>query len=224
MRILLLAGLILAVSQVQAEQSLLGFDTEQAASQLQLEANFDELLSPADQDAWLRELSAEPHHVGSAAGQVVAQTVSRWLTSWGYDTSIETYQILLPTPRVRKLDLIEPELFSAELREDSLVEDPSTAVRDGLLPPYNAFSADGTAEGELVFINYGRPEDHELLERYGISLKGKVAIAKYGKSWRGIKPKLAAEKGAVATIIYSDPADDGYGSGDVYPVGPYKHA
>ncbi|MBT5601584.1 MAG: M28 family peptidase, partial [Gammaproteobacteria bacterium] len=224
MRILLLAGLILAVSQVQAEQSLLGFDTEQAASQLQLEANFDELLSPADQDAWLRELSAEPHHVGSAAGQVVAQTVSRWLTSWGYDTSIETYQILLPTPRVRKLDLIEPELFSAELREDSLVEDPSTGVRDGLLPPYNAFSADGTAEGELVFINYGRPEDHELLERYGISLKGKVAIAKYGKSWRGIKPKLAAEKGAVATIIYSDPADDGYGSGDVYPVGPYKHA
>jgi N-acetylated-alpha-linked acidic dipeptidase len=224
MRILLLAGLILTVSQVQAEQSLLGFDTEQAVSQLQLEASFDELLSPADQDAWLRELSAEPHHVGSKAGQVVAETVSRWLTSWGYDTSIETYQILLPTPRMRKLDLIEPEVFSAELREDSLIEDPSTAVRDGLLPPYNAFSADGTAEGELVFINYGRPEDHELLERYGISLKGKVAIAKYGKSWRGIKPKLAAEKGAVATIIYSDPADDGYGSGDVYPEGPYKHA
>lgn len=224
MRILLLVGLILTVSQARAEQDLLGFNAEQTVSQLQLEANFDELLAPADQDAWLRELSAEPHHVGSEAGQVVAQTVSRWLTSWGYDTSIETYQILLPTPRVRKLDLIEPELFSAQLSEDSLVEDPSTAVRDGLLPPYNAFSVDGTAEGELVFINYGRPEDHELLERYGISLKGKVAIAKYGKSWRGIKPKLAAEKGAVATIIYSDPADDGYGRGDVYPAGPFKHA
>ncbi len=224
MRIRLLLGLILVASQGWAEQSLLGFDSEQAASQHHLEAKFDELVATADQDTWLRELSAEPHHVGSQAGQVVAQTVSRWLTGWGYETAIETYQILLPTPKVRKLDLIEPEIFSAELSEDSLTEDPSTAVRDGLLPPYNAFSIDGIAEGELVFINYGRPEDHALLERYGISLNGKIAIAKYGKSWRGIKPKLAAEKGAVATIIYSDPADDGYGRGDVYPEGAFKHA
>lgn len=224
MRMLLLLGSILYVSLIHAEQGLLGFDAESAALQLQLEQRFDEGLSQADQDAWLRELSAKPHHVGSEAGQVVAQTIRQWLSSWGYDTTIETYQILLPTPKVRKLDLIQPETISVGLSEDTLPEDPSTAVREGLLAPYNAFSADGSAEGELVFINYGRPEDHELLARYGISLEGKIAIAKYGKSWRGIKPKLAAEKGAVATIIYSDPADDGYAKGDVYPHGAYKHA
>jgi N-acetylated-alpha-linked acidic dipeptidase len=109
------------------------------------------------------------------------------------------------------------------LTEDSLDEDPSTSVRADLLPPYNAFSVDGEVEGELVFVNYGIPEDYEILERYGIDVTGKIAIAKYGNSWRGIKPKLAGEKGAIGTIIYSDPADDGYGAGDVYPKGPFKH-
>jgi N-acetylated-alpha-linked acidic dipeptidase len=121
------------------------------------------------------------------------------------------------------VELVSPGHFEASLTEDTLPEDPSTAVRDNLLPPYNAFSRDGDVEGELVFVNYGIPEDYELLERYGIDVKGKIAIAKYGRSWRGIKPKLAGEKGAIGTIIYSDPADDGYGAGDVYPKGPFKN-
>ncbi len=121
------------------------------------------------------------------------------------------------------MELIAPTQFKASLREDSLKEDASSSVRDNLLPPYNAFSVDGEVEGELVFVNYGIPEDYEILERNGISVKGKIAIAKYGKSWRGIKPKLAGEKGAIGTIIYSDPADDGYGAGDAYPKGPFKH-
>ena len=129
----------------------------------------------------------------------------------------------MPTPKVRELELVAPSSFAATLEEDSLSEDASTSVRDNLLPPYNAFSIDGDVEGELVFVNYGRPEDYDILERHGIDITGKIAIAKYGKSWRGIKPKLAGEKGAIGTIIYSDPGDDGYGAGDVYPNGPFKH-
>ena len=189
----------------------------------QLEIQFDRQINAAEQDVWLRKFSQKPHHVGSAAGKVIAEEVADLMKGWGYDTKIEKYEILLPTPKERLLQLVSPNQYTASLSEDSLAEDASTAEQTELLPPYNAFSTDGDVEGELVFINYGRPEDHALLERYGISLKGKIAIAKYGKSWRGIKPKLAAEKGAIGTIIYSDPADDGYVVGDTYPEGPYKH-
>jgi len=142
---------------------------------------------------------------------------------WNYAVEIAEYQILFPEPLTRELELLYPYQFTASLTEDSLEEDPSTSVIDNLLPPYNAFSIDGEAEGELVFVNYGTPADYEILERYGISVAGKIAISKYGGSWRGIKPKLAGEKGAIATIIYSDPGDDGYGPGDVYPEGPFKN-
>ncbi len=217
-------GLIAITSTLTfAAETLMGFDEAGSDRQQALEAAFDLNLDAGEQDAWLRKFSARPHHAGSSAGKEVANSIATLFKSWGYDTQIEEYEILLPTPESRHLELIAPSKFVASLREDSLDEDPSTSVRKDLLPPYNAFSIDGDVEGELVFINYGRPEDHELLERYGIDLTGKIAIAKYGKTWRGIKPKLAAEKGAIATIIYSDPADDGYGIGDVYPAGPFKN-
>jgi N-acetylated-alpha-linked acidic dipeptidase len=202
---------------------LLGFGEEASDAQRAIEAQFDELLSPADQDEWLRRLSSKPHHVGSAAGRENARYIAGLFESWGFDVEIEEYEILLPTPATRELELIAPHRYEASLEEESIPEDPDTLVRDELLPPYNAFSTDGEVEGELVFVNYGIPEDYELLERHGIDVSGKIAIAKYGKSWRGIKPKLAGEKGAIGTIIYSDPADDGYALGDPYPKGPFKH-
>ena len=174
-------------------------------------------------DEWLRLMSATPHHVGSLASKENAEFIAELFESWGYDTEIESYLILLPVPKTREIELVEPTNFVASLREETLAEDPSTAVRETLLQPYNAFSIDGEVEAELVFVNYGMPEDYEILERYGIDVTGKIAIAKYGRSWRGIKPKLAGEKGAIGTIIYSDPADDGYGAGDVYPEGPFKN-
>lgn len=217
-------GLIaLLWTAVSCAETLMGFDEADSDRQRALEAAFDLNLDAREQDAWLRQFSARPHHAGSRAGKEVANSIAELFKSWGYDTEIEEYEILLPTPEKRRLELVAPTRFLASLTEDSLDEDASTSVRKELLPPYNAFSIDGDVEGELVFINYGRPEDHELLERYGIDLNGKIAIAKYGKSWRGIKPKLAAEKGAIATIIYSDPADDGYAIGDVYPAGPFKN-
>lgn len=212
---------------VVAEESspgLTGFSTDAAAHQFELEVAFDADLDAGQMDAWLRQFSAQPHHVGSAAGKAVADAVLELFTSWGYDAEIEEYYVLLPTPRIRELTLVGADPYTATLKEDALDADPSTVEPTELLAPYNAFSIDGDVEGELVFVNYGRPEDYELLERHGIGVEGKIAIAKYGKSWRGIKPKLAGEKGAIGTIIYSDPADDGYGVGDAYPNGPFKHA
>lgn len=222
---LFLSALLLAVSTTlaTAADDLLGFDSAQSAIQRNLEARFDEQLDASELDEWLRKMSARPHHVGSGAGKENAEFIAGLLRSWGYETEIAEYRILLPTPVTRELELLEPERFTAALTEDALPQDPGTSAVDELLPPYNAFSTDGDVEAELVFVNYGIPEDYEVLERYGIDVEGKIVIAKYGRSWRGIKPKLAGEKGAIGAIIYSDPADDGYAKGDAYPDGPYKH-
>lgn len=205
------------------DNHILGFDEAGTTAQRTMEQQLDASINAEEMDQWLKRLSIWPHHVGSAAGKENAEFIAELLTSWGYEVEIAEYEVLIPTPRVREVELIAPTEFSAGLNEDTLAEDPSTARRENLLPPYNAFSIDGEVEAELVFVNYGIPEDYEVLERNGIDVTGKIAIAKYGKSWRGIKPKLAGEKGAIGTIIYSDPADDGYGAGDVYPAGPFKN-
>jgi N-acetylated-alpha-linked acidic dipeptidase len=224
MRYWIFALFVCGVAGIVHAGQIMGFDGTESTAQRELESNFDAGLNRRDMDGWLRHMSARPHHVGSAAGKENADFVAGLFRSWGYDVEIAEYEILLPIPITRELQLIAPTTFTASLSEDTLPEDASTAVRDELLPPYNAFSVDGDVEGELVFVNYGRPEDYEILERHGIDVEGKIAIAKYGKSWRGIKPKLAGEMGAIGTIIYSDPGDDGYGAGDVYPKGPFKHA
>ena len=204
-------------------ESLLGFDAEQETAQRGLEANFDEQLSADDLRAWMQHLSAQPHHVGSAYGKQNAEYLQGLFRSWGYETEIERYDILLPVPGQLELTLLEPRRFGATLEERTLEEDASTGRRDDLLPPYNAYSVDGDVTAELVFVNYGTPEDYELLARYGVSVEGKIVIVKYGRIFRGIKPKVAAEHGAIGTIIYSDPTDDGYARGDVYPKGGFKN-
>ena len=218
-----LLAVVWAVSGWAHADDLLGFDPVSSETQRRLETRFDAAIDAEEMDDWLKQMSSRPHHVGSAAGKEVAEMTASLFESWGYDVEIAEYEILLPTPITRELELVSPTSYRATLEEDSLAEDASTSAREGLLPPYNAFSIDGDVEGELVFVNYGIPEDYEILERHGIDVTGKIAIAKYGRSWRGIKPKLAGEKGAIATIIYSDPLDDGYGAGDVYPDGPFKH-
>jgi N-acetylated-alpha-linked acidic dipeptidase len=223
MRVLILALAALGSASLYAADDILGFDSAGSDAQRQLELQMDAAIDAGEMDGWLKQMSESPHHVGSLASKENAEFIAGLFESWGYDTEIAEYQILLPTPRVREVELVAPTTYSAGLNEDTLPEDASTANRDTLLPPYNAFSRDGEVEAELVFVNYGIPEDYEILERYGIDVTGKIAIAKYGRSWRGIKPKLAGEKGAIGTIIYSDPADDGYGAGDVYPKGPFKN-
>jgi len=219
---LALAGL-LSVSSISNAQTLFGFDANSSAQQKQMEAQFDTLIDRTEMDRWLKDFSSEAHHVGSPKSKENAEAIAELLRSWNYDVEIAEYEVLFPEPLTRELELVAPHRFTASLTEDPVDGDASTSNTDNLLPPYNAFSIGGEVEAELVFVNYGTPADYELLERYGISVAGKIAISKYGGSWRGIKPKLAGEMGAVGTLIYSDPADDGYGPGDVYPDGPYKN-
>lgn len=217
-----IASLLLLASQSSA-QTLFGFDEDSSIRQRQMETQFDTLIDRDEMDAWLKDFSSEAHHVGSPKSKANAEAMAELLRSWNYDVEIAEYEVLFPEPMTRELELVAPNRFTASLVEDPVEGDASTSNTDNLLPPYNAFSTDGEVEAELVFVNYGTPADYELLERYGISVAGKIAISKYGGSWRGIKPKLAGEMGAIGTLIYSDPADDGYGPGDVYPDGPYKN-
>ncbi len=213
---------LLMLCQSAAAEDLIGFSDAEA--QRDLETDFRSGLSAADQSEWARALTARPHHAGSAHGRANIDYMAERFESWGYDVEVEWFDILLPVPVQRRLELLEPDAYTAGLLEDVVAGDDSSAERDEVLPPYNAFSVDGDVTAELVFVNYGIPEDYELLERHGVDVTGKIVIAKYGRSWRGIKPKLAAEKGAIGALIYSDPADDGFAAGDVYPVGPFKNA
>jgi N-acetylated-alpha-linked acidic dipeptidase len=205
-----------------ADPPILGFTAEHAVAQHALEARYDAQLDAAEQRAWLERLSAAPNHVGSPHGRANAEWVAAQFRSWGYETRIDTFHVLFPTPRERLLEMTAPVRFRASLDEPVLDEDPSSAVRQDMLPPYNAYSADGDVEAELVYVNYGVPADYEELERRGIDVRGRIVIARYGGSWRGIKPKVAAEHGAIGALIYSDPRDDGYFQGDVYPEGAYR--
>src|SRR5690606_37964545 len=151
-----------------------------------------------------------------------AEFMAGLLRSWGYDVEITDYQVLLPTPTLRRVELLEPTRFTAALREPALPEDAVSRLVDERLPIYNAYSIDGDVTGELVYVNYGVPADYDELERRGIDVKGRIVIARYGGSWRGIKPKVAAERGAIGCLIFSDPRDDGYVQGDPYPTGGWR--
>ncbi|MEZ5330930.1 MAG: transferrin receptor-like dimerization domain-containing protein [Thermoanaerobaculia bacterium] len=213
---------VAAVAAAAPEGTLTGFGPEQSVDQHDLEARFDAQLSADEIGEWIRVLSARPHHVGSAFGEENARRIADLFRSWGWDTEIETFQVLFPTPRSRRLELLEPRPFTARLEEDVLPEDSTSGQTGEQLPPYNAYSVDGDVTGDLVYVNYGVPGDYEELARRGIDVEGKIVIARYGGSWRGIKPKVAAEKGAIGCILYSDPRDDGYFQGDTYPEGGFR--
>ena len=216
--------LILKSSFIFSQSSIIGFGANKVTQQKNLEAEFDRMLLANNLDEWMKLMSAEPHYVGTAYGRKNAEWMVKQFKSWGYDAKIETYQVLFPYPKVRLLELIAPEKYKAKLTAVPVAGDTYTDQGDALLPSYNAFSADGDVTSELVFVNYGIPEDYDELEKLGVDVKGKIVIAKYYGSWRGIKPKLAAEKGAIGCIIYSDPMDDGFYAGDVYPKGAFKNA
>lgn len=188
-----------------------------------LERQFDSYLKRENLREWMKRLTARPHHAGSAHGKANAEFMAAQFKSWGYDAKLEEFHVLFPTPKTRALEMIAPEKFTAKLVEPALAEDATSNQQSEHLPTYNAYSIDGDVTGELVYVNYGIPRDYEELALRGITVKGKIVIARYGGSWRGIKPKVAAEHGAIGCLIYSDPRDDGYYQGDVYPQGPYRN-
>jgi N-acetylated-alpha-linked acidic dipeptidase len=212
----------LLIPSVIFAQKIAGFSDADAVQQVRWERKFDSMLSNGNQDQWMKFMTSKPHHIGSPHGKANAEFMADLFKQWGYDTRVETFHVLFPSPKTRALELMGSKPFKAKLEELVLKEDRTSGVKTDMLPTYNAFSADGDVTAELVFVNRGIPADYEELERRGISVRGKIVIAKYGGSWRGIKPKVAAEKGAIGCLIYSDPADDGYVEGDVYPKGPYR--
>ncbi len=219
----LIIPLLLGFTPMPADDApMWGFTSENAARQRALEQRYDSQLNAENLSNWMRRMSAKPQHVGSPYGKENAEFVASLFEDWGYDTAIEVFHVLFPTPKTLFLELVEPELYTAVLGEPVLTEDATSGVTENRLPPYNAYSADGDVTAELVYVNYGIPQDYEELERRGISVEGKIVIARYGGSWRGIKPKVAAEHGAIGCVLYSDPRDDGYFQGDVYPKGAYR--
>jgi N-acetylated-alpha-linked acidic dipeptidase len=199
-----------------------GFSDETAASEVRWEDQYRGLLDPSVIRENDRVLSAEPHHLGSPGDEKNAQWILSRLREWGLDANIETFYVLFPTPKERIVELTAPRRFRALLAEPPIPGDATSSQTDRQLPTYNAYSIDGDVTAPLVYVNYGIPADYERLERFGIDVRGKIVIARYGQSWRGIKPKVAAEHGALGCILYSDPRDDGYFTGDVYPKGGFR--
>ena len=199
-----------------------GYSNSTAQTQREWEAKFRAIPDPAALRAYMQRLTARPHHVGSPYDKDNAEWILSQFKQWGLDASIETFDVLFPTPKERLLEMVGPTKFTAKLEEPTVASDPTSNQHAEQLPTYNAYSIDGDVTAPLVYVNYGVPADYEQLDRMGISVKGAIVIARYGGSWRGIKPKVAAEHGAVGCLIYSDPRDDGYGAGDVFPAGPYR--
>jgi N-acetylated-alpha-linked acidic dipeptidase len=188
----------------------------------EVEGRFLAIPRPDNMREAMRRLSARPHHVGSAYGRENAEWLLARFREWGWEARIETFDVLFPTPKERLVEMVAPTRFRLALEEPAVPVDPTSGQKAEQLPTYNAYSIDGDVTGPLVYVNYGLPEDYEQLDRLGISVKGAIALSRYGRSWRGIKPKVAAEHGAVGCLIYSDPRDDGYFEGDVFPKGSMR--
>ncbi len=201
---------------------MLGFSASGAATEAALEQRFDADLSAAELRSWMEQMASEPNHVGSAHDKANAEFQLKKFREWGWDASIETFSVLYPTPRQVSLELVAPTHFTARLTEPPIAGDSTSSKTKDQLPAYNVYGADGDVTAELVYVNQGMPDDYKELERQGVSVKGRIVLARYGGGWRGLKPKLAYEHGAVGCLIYSDPRDDGYGAGDIYPKGGYR--
>jgi N-acetylated-alpha-linked acidic dipeptidase len=220
-----LAGLCMAAVAADAPAALpelTGFSNAAAAAEMQLEQRFDSDLSAAELRGWLEQMTSAPNHVGSPHDRANAEFELAKFKEWGWDASIETFSVLYPTPKEVSVELVAPTHFKALLSEPPIEGDRTSTQTKDELPPYNVYGADGDVTAELVYVNQGMPDDYKELEREGISVKGRIVLTRYGGGWRGLKPKLAYEHGAVGCLIYSDPRDDGYGAGDTYPKGGFR--
>ncbi|HZQ18429.1 MAG TPA: transferrin receptor-like dimerization domain-containing protein [Terriglobales bacterium] len=219
----ILVSCLAFAAPTENDQTLAGYSRDSSRTERDWENKFSAIPSPDNQRDYMKRLSAHPHHVGSPYDKDNAEWLLAKMKEWGLDAHIETFDVLFPTPKQRLVEMVEPTKFTASLSEPPVPGDPTSDQTAEQLPPYNAYSIDGDVTGPLVYVNYGVPDDYEKLDRLGISVKGAIVIARYGGSWRGIKPKVAAEHGAIGCLIYSDPRDDGYFDGGVFPEGPMRN-
>src|SRR5689334_17697993 len=220
--LVLCSTLLFAANATEPAPALYGYTAPDSRAEQQWESKFRAIPDPGVLRSTMQLLSAHPHNVGSPYDKQNAEWMLARYKQWGWDAHIETFDVLFPTPKERLVELVAPTRFTAKLQEPPVAVDPTSNQQSEQLPTYNAYSGDGDVTGPLVYVNYGLREDYEVLDRMGISVKGAIVIARYGRSWRGIKPKVAWEHGAVGCIIYSDPKDDGYYPGDVFPTGAFR--
>jgi len=220
--LVLLSSFLFLATMPDAPTPLMGYTAAQSQAERDWEGKFRNSPQPENLRGYMQRLSARPHHVGSPYDKDNAEWILSKFKEWGLDAHIENFDVLFPTPKERVVELVAPTKFVAKLQEPAVAVDPTSSQQSEQLPTYNAYSIDGDVTAPLVFVNYGVPEDYEKLERMGISVKGAIVIAKYWHSWRGIKPKVAAEHGAIGCLIYTDPVDDGYYQGDVFPEGAWR--
>lgn len=219
----LLALALPVLSQAQPAQSppIRGFPAEEWKAQHDREDHAKTIPEAERLRIYMEHIASVPHEAGSPASRSVAEYLAAQIRDWGLEVHTEDFEALMPYPATRLLEMTSPVKFHAELKEPAIPEDPDTS-QPGQLPTYNAYSASGDVTAPLVYVNYGLPEDYAELKREGVDVKGKIVIARYGRSWRGVKAKLAQENGAAGCLIYSDPREDGYFQGDVYPKGPMR--
>lgn len=221
--VLLLCFLLSAPSALPADVAALrGFSSTAERAQREWETKYRASLDRGNIRRYMQRMTARPHHVGSAFDKDNAEWILERFKEWGLDAKMETYEVLFPSPKERALELLEPGRFTAKLREPAVAGDPTSSQFNEQLPTYNAYSIDGDVTAPLVYANYGAPEDYDRLAELGVSVKGAIVITRYGGTFRGIKPKVAAEHGAVGCLIYSDPRDDGFYQGEVFPKGPFR--
>jgi N-acetylated-alpha-linked acidic dipeptidase len=200
-----------------------GFDAASARDEVTWEKQARAVPDSARIRATIQKLSSQPHLAGTAGSKQTAEWLLAQLQSWGLDAKIETFEALLPTPQERVLEMAGPPAFTAKLQEPPVAADPFSS-NPGAVPPYNAYSGSGDVTAPLIYVNYGLPADYDVLKQKGIDVRGRIVIARYGASFRGVKARVAWEHGAIGCLIYSDPRDDGYFEGDVYPKGPWRPA
>jgi len=212
-----------SASNTASEPSrLAGYTSQSSKTEREWEKKLQDAVAPENLRQSMQRLTARPHHVGSPYDKDNAEWILSRFKDAGFDAHIETFQVLFPTPKERIVEMTEPTKFRAKLQEPSVAGDPTSNQTAEQLPTYNAYSIDGDVTAPLVYVNYGSREDYEQLDRLGISVKGAIVIARYGDAWRGIKPKVAGEHGAIGCIIYSDPKEDGFYNGDDYPKGGWR--
>src|SRR5689334_14863557 len=218
-RTISLAATILAAGLIAAPVI-----SQTASTANDIEKKFDASINPAEMGEWMKTMAAEPNHVSSPHDKANAEYVLKQFQDWGWDAKIETFKVLYPTPIKVGLELTGSKSFKATLTEKPIPGDATSTRTKNELPAYVAFQGDGDVTAPLVYVNYGMQDDYKALERMGVDVKGKIVIARYGAGWRGLKPKLAQDHGAVGCIIYSDPRDDGYSVDDIYPKGAARPA